>query len=317
MLLKSISTLLNRGHHVAVRFAMLLGEVFSVLDRPTLLQHFVPLSSLATLSLDYRRAFGDDQSHSASVDTAVSEAVVHFCLKLTENELRGFLARLAEWRDQRVHSDAANNDEDGKEQGTDSAATLFSPSTNQVDESKASRAWRKYSRGVSYYALIAALSSKLRSIFTPSMGLIWPNAAQVLTLLATKSAEFSDDHVKFLSQERLSLSGAEKRIDSNSNSRSHDKSSSKKEKKRRRSEFDQSQGDDGSGVNGGELGYDMGDKSIRKAVYARRALTEQVLRAEYVLTCVRTACLHDNDGLVDEARYNTSFHLLDHRFSVS
>ena len=290
---------------------MLLGEVFSVLDRPTLLQHFVPLSSLATLSLDYRRAFGDDQTHSGLVDTAVSEAVVHFCLKLTENELRGFLARLAEWRDQRVHSDTANNDNDdadGNQQGSGngSAATLFSPSTNQIDESKASRAWRKYARGVSYYALIAALSSKLRSIFTPSMGLIWPNAAQVLTLLSTKTTEFSDDHGKFLSQERLSLSGAEKRIDSNNSSRSHDKSSSKKEKKRRRSEFDQSEGPDGGGGSGGVV-HDMGDKSTRKAIYARRALTEQVLRAEYVLTCVRMACLHDNDGLVDEARYNTTY----------
>ena len=310
MLLKSISTLLNRGHHVAVRFAMLLGEVFSVLDRPTLLQHFVPLSSLATLSLDYRRAFGDDQKHSVMVDTAVSEAVVHFCLKLTENELRGFLARLAEWRDQRVHSDMTNNDNDdadGNQQGSGSSATLFSPSTNQVDESKASRAWRKYARGVSYYALIAALSSKLRSIFTPSMGLIWPNAAQVLTLLATKTTEFSEGHVKFLSQERLSLSGAEKRIDVNNSNRNSDKSSSKKEKKRRRSDFDQSDGGNMNGEGSGGVGYDMGVKSIRKAVYARRALTEQVLRAEYVLACVRTACLHDNDGLVDEARYNTPF----------
>ena len=43
------------------------GNVWVNLDRPTVLQHVAPLSSLATLVLDYRRAYGDQSEAAAEV----------------------------------------------------------------------------------------------------------------------------------------------------------------------------------------------------------------------------------------------------------
>jgi hypothetical protein len=45
----------------------LTGNVWGNLDRPTVLQHVAPLSSLATLVLDYRRAYGDQSEAAGEV----------------------------------------------------------------------------------------------------------------------------------------------------------------------------------------------------------------------------------------------------------
>ena len=68
--------------------------------------------------LDYRRAYGDDGDASAAVDAAAADAVVHFSLKLTESELRSFLARLAEWRDTKAP---------GGEDGDDAFFDIYPP----------------------------------------------------------------------------------------------------------------------------------------------------------------------------------------------
>jgi hypothetical protein len=46
---------------------LLTGNVWGNLDRPTVLQHVAPLSSLATLVLDYRRAYGDQSEAAGEV----------------------------------------------------------------------------------------------------------------------------------------------------------------------------------------------------------------------------------------------------------
>ena len=46
-------------HTISHHTLSLSGSVWDKLDRPTVLQHMVSLSSLATLALDYRRAHGD------------------------------------------------------------------------------------------------------------------------------------------------------------------------------------------------------------------------------------------------------------------
>ena len=77
----------------------------------------------------------------------MSDAVVQLCLKLTENELKALLARMAEWRDFERLSTSSEGDVSPEEVG----------------------AWQRHSRGVSFYHLIAQLSGRLRSIFLPSM----------------------------------------------------------------------------------------------------------------------------------------------------
>ena len=233
--------------------------------------------------LDYRRAYGDDGDASAAVDAAAADAVVHFSLKLTESELRSFLARLAEWRDTK-----APGGEDGDDGDDGAGGALFAPRSE--DESKAARSWRKHARGVTYFALISALAARLRSIFTPSMGLIWPHAAAAFAAVAEKTAEFSATHGGFLAAERASLSG---HGHGHGQEAAAPGSSGKKGKKRRLSEV--------SGVEDG--GAERGDKATRKALHARRALRELSLRAEHALACVQSACVHDADGFLDEARY--------------
>ena len=102
ILLEGASSILCLGHRVAEKFSTLLGKydtatvymsisvpcvshmqlkevielttrnyrtgnVWGNLDRPTVLQHVAPLSSLATLILDYRRAYGDQTEATAEV----------------------------------------------------------------------------------------------------------------------------------------------------------------------------------------------------------------------------------------------------------
>jgi hypothetical protein len=236
------------------------------------------------LLLDYRRAYGDDGDASATVDAAAADAVVHFSLKLTESELRSFLARLAEWRD--TKAPGGEDGDDGDDGAGGAGGALFAPRSE--DESKAARSWRKHARGVTYFALISALAARLRSIFTPSMGLIWPHAAAAFAAVAEKTAEFSATHGGFLAAERASLSGH-----GHAQEAAAPGSSGKKGKKRRLSEV--------SGVEDG--GAERGDKATRKALHARRALRELSLRAEHTLACVQSACVHDADGFLDEARY--------------
>ena len=45
------------------------GEVWGNLDRPTVVQHIVSLTSLAVLAMDYRRAYGDQSAQATEVST--------------------------------------------------------------------------------------------------------------------------------------------------------------------------------------------------------------------------------------------------------
>ncbi len=50
---------LTSGNIVACRFAELMGEIWTILDRATIVQNLNSLFLFATLMLDYRRIFGD------------------------------------------------------------------------------------------------------------------------------------------------------------------------------------------------------------------------------------------------------------------
>jgi hypothetical protein len=233
LLLQGAPNLFKMGHGVAQKFSFLLGEVWGNLDRSTVVQHIIPLSSLATISLDYRRAYGDQSEAATEVDYSVSDAVVQLCLKLTESELKSLLSKMAEWRDIDVESDKNGNNK------------------NENDD----KLWKKYSRGVSYYSLVSLLASRLRSIFLPSMALIWTNAVNSLENMIIETEKYAS-----LNNSSIENSG-------------------KKLKKRKNIE-----GDEGNNA-------------------GRNVLSELVFRSEFILESVKTSCVYDTDGFIDEDRY--------------
>jgi hypothetical protein len=166
LLLQSAPAILKAGHSAACRFADLMAEVWQQLDRTTVVAHLAPLSTLATLLLDYRRVFGDQSPAAAEVDAAASDAVVELCLKLTESELKSFMTRLAEWRDIKFKLKMQSNGEDDP-----------------------AHAWRRYARAVSYFSLADALMGKLKSIFIPIMGVLWGSAIDLLNAFAAQAAK--------------------------------------------------------------------------------------------------------------------------------
>jgi hypothetical protein len=222
--------------------------VYENLDRPTVVQHLTALSSLATLSLDYRRAHGDQSIGADTVDDAVAESVVRLCLKLTETELKGFLARLAEWRDidtseMAVVSTVGNSDSGG------------------------AGSWRVHSRGVSYFKLVSALSAKLRSIFVPSMGLIWQTAADSLA--------------------ELSKAVATAVASTGSGSGLQLMASSSKKGKKRALELAAS---------------NSGSSSSSEMTDSSRGLAELVQKATGVLDSVKTCCIYDDGSFINEVK---------------
>ena len=229
LLLQASSQTLAHGPRAASRYCGVLSHVWASFDRQALVQHKGDLCAAATLLLDYRRAFGDQSLSTEKVDAAAVGACVELCLKFTEVELRSFLASLSEWKDIKIP-----------------AATNQSPE-REVPE------WKSHSRGVTFYRLVAALGSRLRSIFVPTMGMLWEQAAgAVSSLVAVIST-----------------------LDGVSEGVSTSKTGSKKRK----------QIDVASSSSGGTV-------------------TEQILRAQYVLESIRVCCTHDSDGFLDDTRYN-------------
>jgi hypothetical protein len=173
LLLTSAPAILKAGHSAACRFADLMAEVWQQLDRTTVVAHLAPLSTLATLLLDYRRVFGDQSPAAAEVDAAASDAVVELCLKLTESELKSFMTRLAEWRDVKFKLKLLSN-----------------------GENDPAHDWRRYARAVSYFSLADALMGKLKSLFIPIMGVLWGSAIDLLNAFAAQASKAPSSSAK-------------------------------------------------------------------------------------------------------------------------
>jgi hypothetical protein len=147
-LLAHVSHMLSLGHKQARRFIEYLGSLWASLDRPTLSTCLPDVTALVILTLDYRREYGScDNVAADEVDEIAVGSAVDFCLKLTEQELKGFLVKLIEWRDL--------YDEDPMHS-------------------------KRYARGVVFFQLVAALCHKLRSIFIPLMSYVWPAATAAI-----------------------------------------------------------------------------------------------------------------------------------------
>jgi hypothetical protein len=171
------------------------------------------------------------------VDVAVSTSVVQLCLKLTESELKSLLARMAEWRD----FNKTKNDD------------MIEGDNDETDD----ESWRQYSRGVTYFNLVSLLGSRLKSIFLPSMALIWPSAITALLVLSQKTESFFS--ASFHTGPTLGL---------------EDKKSSKKRKS-----------------------LDNGHQTMElKEINERKTLSELILRSQFVLSSVKTSCVYDSEG---------------------
>lgn len=152
---------LSTNHKVARRFVQFLGDIWSSFERKVITSHISNLCTMATLTLDYRRVYGDQLVAGNEVDDTAVHGVVEFCLKLTESELKSFVVRLAEWKDVKI-----------------------------VSETSAEQGWRSHSRSVMYYSLIASLSSKLCALFQPCMISIWPNACESIKEFSQVCSDF-------------------------------------------------------------------------------------------------------------------------------
>ena len=145
-------------HATAAKLADFQFANWEALDRSSVTSHLDSLQSISLVGLNYRYTSGDQTSAGDSVDDHVCTAVIEFCLKLTEKELREFLVQLVDMKDNVL------------------------PDPEAPAEEKYSD-WRIYSRSVVFFQLLSGLNGKLKHIFVPLMGLVWQGAADHLSTL--------------------------------------------------------------------------------------------------------------------------------------
>jgi len=155
----SSQILFTTSHHTSSRFIQLLNDLWTNMDRVSVSNYSSNLCSLATLTLDYRRVYGEQTPDSDGVDDVAVAAVVSLCLKFTEVEVKLFLVRLVEWKD----------------------IDFKSSRNNEEDLESTTMEWQAISRDVTYFHLVYSLSTKLRSIFLPTMGVLWNSAVKSLS----------------------------------------------------------------------------------------------------------------------------------------
>lgn len=149
---------LDMLHATAAKLADFQFSNWEALDRGAVTNHLDSLQSISLVGLNYRYTSGDQSEAGDAVDDHVCRAVIEFCLKLTESELREFLVQLLDMKDDLLADAGA------------------SPEERFGD-------WRMYSRSVVFFQLLSGLNGKLKHIFVPLMGLVWQGAADHLTSL--------------------------------------------------------------------------------------------------------------------------------------
>ena len=110
---------MSSGQTIVNQFATILAEFFVTLDRTIISHHMPELSAIVTLSMDYRRVFGDQSEVNDTIDESITDCALQMCFKFTEVELKNFLLKLSEWRDARL----VDSDEDFHVANTSSSVT--------------------------------------------------------------------------------------------------------------------------------------------------------------------------------------------------
>ena len=146
-------------------------------------------------------------------------------------------------------------------------AAEWAQSTSAVDEessegvvSSKPAVWTDYSKLVSFFHYVSALNEKMKSIFTPCMVPIWPIAAQTLDTLSSKVKSNAYSLTRGSSKRGSDLNAVSKSV-----------------KKRDRE----------------------ADEPIDTSGLAEMAM-ELVLLAKDTLSSIKTCCLFDKSGFVDE-----------------
>ena len=315
----AVPQLLQGGHMTALRTARFMGQTWTNLDREAILQHMSEIYEVSLCLLDYRRSClskrlvetseihwdskNMNDMDSIVVEECICEAIVSLCLKLTETELRTFLARFAEWRDRADDATLA------MDQHTASGTNISQSNKNkrvkdtEVNKSKGKKSAEEddqhengsqlsilsigqFARRTAFYRLLDALGAKLQSLFTPCMVPFWQHAANTLSTTEIK-------------RQKLSLL----------RSRTND------------SDDESSESDDGdtTGTSSkAKKAMQAARNKKRKAAALKKPttssvdtipnniyveITELLYAGSAVLDALRTACTHDTTSTVTEERY--------------
>jgi len=339
----AVPDLLSRGHGTALRTARFLGETYCNLDREAILAHMPDIYEVSCNLLSYRHIYSnmanaandaavisaDEMNASIAVEECSCEAIVNLCLKLTEVELRSFLARLAEWRDTKLDTDkeakranAIKNKRSRGNNGKNQADASDSGSDSDEDENDSGKSdgmplvsRAQYARRTAFYRLLGSLGNKLQSLFTPCLIPFWQHGADTLLSMETHKSKLS-------ALMKLSMSGgnsdgsadSDSDADSDSNSDSDAVMQSKKRggnkankaklalqaaknKKRKLAALKNSKSKaTGTGNN---------DTKSSLSVTRYAEANELVTSCSAVLDAVRIACTHDTTQTIDEERYST------------
>jgi hypothetical protein len=232
------------------RFVNVLEEFWGSLDRPQVAANIAPLGSLAVEILSFRWHCADQSALSLALDDAVSSACVQLCLKLTEAEVRTFLAHAVEWAQPDGAADEADEDEDEEGRGKEGSK-------------KRKSHWREFSKSVSLFNCIAALNEKMRSIFTACMVPIWPLAVKLVGDLAS-----------YLKKKTFRLGQTDV---SHSSTTAAEAPSGKKRKHK-----------------------PIEEASAAKAESHDQVIAELVTLSAKLLRSIRSCCLFDNSGFINE-----------------
>ncbi len=147
-----------KGHIISKNFLLFQKDMFTALDRSTVVNHMQSLSLLMITSLNYRTLYGDQTGDGDAVDSVAVDCCIELCLKFTESELKVFINRLMEWCG-----------------GSDNSAAVPLVASYGSDSK-----WKRYSKHVVFYSLMKSLNNCLRTIFVPTMLSLWFMASENL-----------------------------------------------------------------------------------------------------------------------------------------
>ena len=212
------------------------------------------------------------ESGETRVENSAVEALVTLCLKLTEPELRAFLAKFAEWRDsQAVVTSTASVEIEG-----------YNGNGIGIGSEPLIVHRGHYARVTSYYNLMTSLGGTLQAIFPPSLAPHWAHCADVLSTLGGKKVK------KAL--KALSDNYNKKNTDTDTDNDDSGSGSGKKRKKR--------QSTVGTGTRSAEE-----EEISLSSVVATLEARELLHASQAVLSAVYNCCVYDHNGVVDEERY--------------
>ena len=281
------------------------------------------------------------QQAAREVDFAAADAVMELCLKLTETELKTFLARLGEWKDltlkksyrkqrqKQLKAQLKLQQQQQQQGASDDASGENGAGAGAGAQLLATGEWRLYSRSVSYYSLIGTLMGKLKGLFVPTMGTLWNNAAGALSAFAASAAAYTPPptlrvhgaaqgaapgkgtvKAKAGKRRRRESDASDEDGESDGDDSNHssddsgsDRSGTGKKRKRAGSHgSNRSEEEEEEEEEEREDAEDASKRAIDDGDEEGAVLQELRLLSQCVVVAVRDCCTEDSIGMVDEVR---------------